>query len=473
MIVAPEPDPFSAHATTYYTPQTMIPLTPPKGSNKHMRKTSKEESIIISLQTELALRSELCSQYEADLKARDELVEILSKKLSDVEKEDSKRRSALRSWKKKVQELERMCRSLEEAVDHSKQESMERSIMDEASGEALRMLHRQIASLEREKGEWAKREHQLVEQVDTLEDLVKARTEDVQSLNEALWNREERDRAINQELQATKEEMDIMNDISVATFNDDALKKLMMERETEETQRLQFIEIELRQEIEELNMQSEGIAVEKGRLEETLEQMEEQLKAKDEEFATLKAELEAQWEHTEKASDKMDALRKEREEVEQERDALKADLAEMETRMSNLETEWNESENKRNEFEAELQEIWNVKEALEKEHEEVSGRIGLLYLFVYFFDNSSRTPFTTPRNRLNNSRPRFKSAKTVFLVSNKSVNSPRTTHVASRKIFTVVMKRSHNTADVFISWNLSLSSTVTKSAPSNASIPAS
>ena len=144
-----EPDPFNAHATTYYTAQTMIPTTP----QKHGRKTSKEESLIISLQTQLALKTELCGHYETDLKARDELVEILGKKLANLENDDTQRKNTLRSWKKKVQELERLCRQLEESAEDSKQERMERSVMDEASSEALRMLHRQIASLEREKNE--------------------------------------------------------------------------------------------------------------------------------------------------------------------------------------------------------------------------------------------------------------------------------------------------------------------------------
>ena len=164
-----EPDPFSAHANTYYTPQTMIPTTPPKGTLKHGRKTSKEESLIISLQTQLALKTELCGHYEIDLKARDELVEILGKKLANLEKDDTQRRNTLRSWKKKVQELERLCRQLEESVENSKQESFERTVMDEASSEALRMLHRQIATLEREKSEGLKREQGLREEVETLE----------------------------------------------------------------------------------------------------------------------------------------------------------------------------------------------------------------------------------------------------------------------------------------------------------------
>jgi hypothetical protein len=117
-----EPDPFSAHATTYYTPQTMIPATPPEGVPNHARKSSKEEDLIFSLKTQLALQSELCGQFETDLRARDELVEVLGKKLGEVEREEAKKRNVLKSWKKKVVELERACRYLEEEVEDSRQE---------------------------------------------------------------------------------------------------------------------------------------------------------------------------------------------------------------------------------------------------------------------------------------------------------------------------------------------------------------
>ncbi|KAJ7873582.1 hypothetical protein B0H13DRAFT_1480213, partial [Mycena leptocephala] len=95
-----EPDPFSPHATTYYTPQTMIPAMPP-GAAGHARKASKEEDLILSLKTQLALQTELCGQFETDLRARDELVEVLGKKLSEVEREESKKRSVLKQWRKK------------------------------------------------------------------------------------------------------------------------------------------------------------------------------------------------------------------------------------------------------------------------------------------------------------------------------------------------------------------------------------
>ncbi|KAE9406084.1 hypothetical protein BT96DRAFT_798152, partial [Gymnopus androsaceus JB14] len=97
----PEPDPFSATANTYYTPQTLIPATPPKGAPRHVRKASREESIIVSLQTQLALQSELCGQYETDLRARDEMVQILGKKIGDLERDELKRKGILRAWKKR------------------------------------------------------------------------------------------------------------------------------------------------------------------------------------------------------------------------------------------------------------------------------------------------------------------------------------------------------------------------------------
>jgi thymidylate synthase len=43
-------------------------------------------------------------QYETGLRARDKFVDILRKRLSDLEKEEAKRKNTLRSWKKKVRE---------------------------------------------------------------------------------------------------------------------------------------------------------------------------------------------------------------------------------------------------------------------------------------------------------------------------------------------------------------------------------
>ena len=54
------------------------------------------------------LHTELCEQYGTDLCACGELVEILGKRSSDFEKEVKR--------KKKVQDLEKTCRHLEEEV---------------------------------------------------------------------------------------------------------------------------------------------------------------------------------------------------------------------------------------------------------------------------------------------------------------------------------------------------------------------
>ncbi|KAJ7632255.1 hypothetical protein FB45DRAFT_1057378 [Roridomyces roridus] len=167
------PDPFSTHATTYYTPQMMIPATPPHGTSprRHARRASKEENLIFGLQNQLALKNEMFGQLEADLAARGELVDILGKKLAAAEEEDAKKRKYLRAWKKRVGELEQTCRNLEEEAENSRAESMERSVMDEASSEALRMLHRQISGLERERDGMKKTEVVLRQELGRLETL--------------------------------------------------------------------------------------------------------------------------------------------------------------------------------------------------------------------------------------------------------------------------------------------------------------
>ncbi|KAG8215298.1 hypothetical protein J3R82DRAFT_8887 [Butyriboletus roseoflavus] len=161
----PPPDPFCANATTYYTQQT--PPTPPPGV--HSRTASREEDIIWSLRTQLALQQEMCAQFDIDLGARDELVEALTIRLDASEKENDRRKSVVRSWKKKAADLEKMCRHLEEEVDNSRRESVERSIMDEASGEALRQLHRKLSQLERERNDLEAERNSLAQTVENTE----------------------------------------------------------------------------------------------------------------------------------------------------------------------------------------------------------------------------------------------------------------------------------------------------------------
>ncbi|KAF8844344.1 hypothetical protein BDN67DRAFT_1008188 [Paxillus ammoniavirescens] len=141
----------------------MIPPTPPQGT--HSRTASREEDIIWSLRTQLALQQELERTRNA--------------------------RACLRSWKEKAAELEEMCHHLEEEVDNSRQESMERSNMDEASGEALRQLHRQISQLEREKSDVEAKEETLRTQRSVLERSTQTLKGDIEGLGSKISTMEE------------------------------------------------------------------------------------------------------------------------------------------------------------------------------------------------------------------------------------------------------------------------------------------
>ncbi|KXN85921.1 hypothetical protein AN958_10682 [Leucoagaricus sp. SymC.cos] len=384
------PDPFNANARTYYTPQTMIPTTPP-GVPRHTRKTSKEENLIYSLKTQLTLQTELCSQYEADLRTKDEMVELLSKKLADLEKQENQRKGALRQWKKKVQDLERAVRLLEEEVDGSRQESMERSVMDEASGEALRMLHQQIASFEMEKKEWVGKEKTMKSEVERLEVLVKERSQDVLNLKEMLWTKDESESELDKGLREAKEQIDMLGNASLVGIDEEELRRLA-EREqevNEERQAYRVAEMNWNQEREELMMKLESMQVEKANVQDELETLKQQFENKEDEFEVMKNELEAQWGHTENASDKIRELtqakkqaeediakaRSEKEEAVQERDELAQKCEVFEQQMNELEMEWNETGNRKHQLEAEVHELWDQRDEMEKEREQLEKQL--------------------------------------------------------------------------------------------------
>lgn len=329
------PDPFRANATTYYTPQTMIPPTPPQNST-HSRNASKEDDVVWSLRTQLALQQELCSQYEIDLGARDELVQNLTERCEKVEKEADRRKSVLRTWKKKVGELEKACRGLEEEVERSREESFERSVMDEASGEALKCLQRRIETLEREKTG-------VQEEKDTLARTIDAMKDEARSAE---------------------------NRIHLESASDDLmeLKTLLSksrEDSAEEKERHQIAEFHWQ---EERNMLiTRGAEVENSRMDLVTElaEAQEQLRQKDNEYGILKTELEAQWAHTESTGDKMEEIQKQRDELHEEVEAL-------ERRIGEMAVEWNESESRRTELEGEIQTTLDIKETIGREKNEVN-----------------------------------------------------------------------------------------------------
>ena len=201
----PEPDPFRVNATTYYTPHTTPLRLPPPPPPKH------DINLISTLRTQLALQNELCTQYEIDLQARDETVDVLTKRVHAAETEGDKRRNVLKQWKNKVSELERMCRHLEHEVDTSRQEAFERSLMDEASGEALKTLHLQIAVLEREKMDSEKRERALRDQLGLLtDDGAGEPASFVATSNHAKDNRPAMDHDVRQQLKSTESELNLL-----------------------------------------------------------------------------------------------------------------------------------------------------------------------------------------------------------------------------------------------------------------------
>ena len=301
----PEPDPFSIDATTYYTPGTMMPPTPPQPT--HTRTASREEGLIWSLRTQLAIQQELNAQYEVDLSARHELVSSLTTKLELADKDKIQRNGALRTWKKKVQEMEKVCHQLEDECERSRQESFERSVMDHASGEALRELHRVISRLEREKA-----------------DGEKLAQERIKKLGDELKRREESEKCLKEGINDAKEQMEIMSG---------------RDEQEEEKQRQRTVSLVWGQEREGLIREVEEL--EKKVLALSSKPSENEKMAQ--QHAVLQAELEAQWKNTE-------AMIEENAELKRSRDALQEKVVD-------LEGDWNESENRKLQLEAEIEEV--------------------------------------------------------------------------------------------------------------------
>ncbi|KAI5887680.1 uncharacterized protein SCHCODRAFT_02070213 [Schizophyllum commune H4-8] len=454
---APQPDPFNAHANTYYGPQTMIPTTPPKSSissSMHSRKMSKDDALICSLQTQLALQTELVGQYETDLRARDETVHILERRIAESEKEENKRRATLRAMRKKVLELEKHVRYLQEEVDSSQQVSMERSIMDEASGQALRTLHRQIAELEREKEAMGRREDNLHDEVASLQRALRERSDEAEELRETLRTRDESTRALQDGIQAAHAQIEQMGNVSVCV-DEDELRRLATPHEARDhaAEQQRAAEFQWREGRAELLTRAEGLAVEVEQLREEKDRLREeydakcaQLHTRDEEYNTLRAELEAQWQHTEKMTEEAEEMRRKVEHAEEERDGLKAVVEDLERRMNGMEVEWTQSENKRNEYEAEAQQLWDEKEALAKDKEEVSMFLPGIFSCA---DRACSLSNTYPRNAITSrsSSTRSLSSRTASTSWSARPSSRTRASLASRSSSASVMLRSRSSAN--------------------------
>ncbi|KAJ7702408.1 hypothetical protein B0H17DRAFT_1327334 [Mycena rosella] len=345
--VVSQPDPFSANANTYYTPQTMIPTTPPQNTPRHVRRASKEESIIFSLKTQLDLQNELCGQFEADLRARDELVEVLGTRLAEAEEEDAKKRKFLRAWKKRVSELERTCRFLEDEVEGSRQDSMERSVMDEASSEALQMLHRQISGLEREREGLRRTEAVLREEVGRLERLAGESRSEAASLRESLSSRSESEKEGKQKGDEQAAEVE------------------------EEKRRHAELEMAWQAEKEDMIFAMDNIKLNNIGLVADLDDFKHQLRARDDEIAALKAEVSGANSRAERASGLLAVAEAGKCALAMERDSLKLQVVKLQEKTAKC----NDAERKVFELEDDLQGLWDIRESLEKEREQLQAQI--------------------------------------------------------------------------------------------------
>ncbi|EKM52711.1 uncharacterized protein PHACADRAFT_261307 [Phanerochaete carnosa HHB-10118-sp] len=340
-----ERDPFAANASTYYTPGTMLPPSPPQST--HTRTASREEDLIWSLRTQLAVQSELCAQYQVDLSAKDELVEILNSRLGESEKELERRKNIVRNWRKRVTELEKCVKMLEEEVDRSREVSADRSVMDEASSEALRMLHCRINDLERENQEADQRERDLQSQLKSANArLAKAQDE--------LQTRDESDRELQAGINAAKEEMEQMGRFDIQTL--EVRERLQSMKSAWEVERTALVATNDALRNDQLTLQSR------------LTGLREEVVRKEEELAVLKAELEAQWRHTEQNTDDVERLRK-------ERDALAREADELRGKLTSLDAHRDEHENRRRQLERELEEAWVARDELGRERQELEKQL--------------------------------------------------------------------------------------------------
>ncbi|KIP06376.1 hypothetical protein PHLGIDRAFT_90915 [Phlebiopsis gigantea 11061_1 CR5-6] len=343
----PEKDPFAANATTYYGPGTMMPPSPPQSN--HTRTASREEDLIWSLRTQLALQSELCAQYEVDLSAKDELVDMLNARLSESNTELERRKGMLRTWRKRVGELEKCVKGLEGEVDRSREESVDRSVMDEASGEALRMLHRRIGELERERKDGDQRERALREEL-------AAANAQVEQTREELQTREQNERELEAGIQAAREEMEQMKHVPEAQALHHERERHQSARSTWEEERAALVASNDTLRNEHLLAQSQLTA------------LREDIARKEDELGILKAELEAQWEHTERTTEDMEKLQ-------QQRNSLMNEVEALHEKLAGVGSDHEDRENKRLELENEIQEVWAMRDDLEKEREELEQHL--------------------------------------------------------------------------------------------------
>ena len=337
---------------------------------------STQDELVASLREQLSLQQQLASQFEIDLTARDELVSMLSTQLQNAElgaekyrKEVERRQTAMRALRRKVNELEKICRGLEEEVDRSREESFERSVMDEASEGALVVLHGSIGQLKGELERAKEDEGKLREERDALKTQVEnygeekqrseAREKDFAALLESKVN----------EIKQLEVKVNEASQVdSQAQQTIDSLREEVAETQQaveDEREKYGLAESQWLQEKADLMSRLETAHASDHDSHNTdLEALQRKLDEKEEEVGVLRAEVEAQWDHAEKADEKITRL-------EGEKEGLAKSVQALHSKVEELGGQWKESDGRRMELEEELNNALAAKDEIEQERDQV------------------------------------------------------------------------------------------------------
>ncbi|KAF8583400.1 hypothetical protein K439DRAFT_1412137 [Ramaria rubella] len=334
-----------------------------------------QEELVASLREQLSLQHQLASQFEVDLAARDELVSLLSTQLQNAvvgqekfRKEVERRQSAMRTLRRKVGELEKICRGLEEEVERSREESFDRSVMDEASEGALVVLHGSIGQLKSGLEKAKEEEAKLRQECDALKDEVKASEAKRQMLEQTA-------KGLRMMVEGKTEQINRLEskvvDASNADFQDQlTIKSLQVELAElqqmmeEEREKRSLTEMQWTQEKDKLLISLNAQSSDYDTHETDLKDLRKKLDEKTEEARMLKIEVEAQWEHAEKADEKIKRL-------EGEKEGLTKSVESLHSKVEELGREWKEGEERKSTLEDELNEAWSAKEEIEHERDQL------------------------------------------------------------------------------------------------------
>lgn len=336
-----------------------------------------QEELVASLREQLSLQHQLASQFEIDLAARDELVSLLSTQLRDAEtgaekyrKEVERRQSAMRALRRKVGELEKICRGLEDEVERSREESFERSVMDEASEGALVVLHGSIGQLKGDLEKAKDVEAKLTEECDAL----KCKVAEIGSEKIGLEEREkELSALVESKMDEIKQLEGKVEELSQAGINAqetiDSLRSDMADKQQmidDEREKYNLAESQWLEEKAGLITRLEAHGSSQDSHDADVKILQRKLDEREEEVKVLKAEVEAQWDHAEKADEKITRL-------EGEKEGLAKSVQALHSKVEEVGSQWKESDGRRAELEEELSDTLAAKGEIEEERDHVRG----------------------------------------------------------------------------------------------------